>query len=98
MQNYVFYMTLRMRAIKILLFQSNESIPFFLKPILKLRGMLTPQEGARTTLYCSLDAPHNETGQYYSSEEISSPTYVAESDALAMELWDRSYQWTRKFM
>lgn len=74
------------------------NLPVFLKPILKLRGMLTPQEGARTTLYCSLDAPHNETGQYYSSEEISSPTYVAESDALAMELWDRSYQWTRKFM
>ena len=74
------------------------NLPVFLKPILKLRGMLTPQEGARTTLYCSLDAPHNETGQYYSSGEISSPTYVAESDALAMELWDRSYQWTRKFM
>ena len=60
--------------------------------------MLTPAEGARTTLYCSLDAPHNESGYYYSNQKIDSPSQIAKSDALAMELWERSYEWTSKFI
>ena len=75
-----------------------QNLPFLLKPILKLRGMLTPAEGARTTLYCSLDAPHNESGYYYSNKKIDSPSQIAKSDALAIELWERSYEWTSKFM
>ena len=75
-----------------------QNLPVFLKPMLKLKGMLTPEEGAKTTLYCSLDAPCEESGKYYSKGKIDSPTNIAESDALAMELWERSYEWTSKCM
>ena len=75
-----------------------QNLPVFLKPILKLKGLLSPKQGAKTTLYCSLDAPQDESGHYYAREKIEFPTQIARSDALAMELWERSYEWTSKFM
>ena len=59
--------------------------------------MLTPEEGAKTTIYCSLDAPQVESGEYYCRSKIEKPSPIAQSDALSSELWERSLEWTQKF-
>lgn len=73
-------------------------LPVFFRPILKFKGMLTPEEGAKTTLYCATKAPHKESGYYYADEKIDLPTNTAQSDALACELWERSLTWTEKYI
>ena len=74
------------------------TLPFFLKPLLKLKSMQTPEEGIKTIVYCSLEAPHAENGYYYSNKRIDTPSDIAKSDALAVELWERSREWTKQFM
>ena len=75
-----------------------QTLPAFLQAIIKLNGMLTPQEGAKTTLYCALKAPMSDSGNYYSSEKIEYPSQTAQSEALAGELWQRSLEWTKKYL
>lgn len=62
-------------------------VPAALHPLLKLRGMLTPEQGAQTTLHCATQAPHSETGQYYAHAQALTPSRQAQDPALAAELW-----------
>jgi hypothetical protein len=50
--------------------------------------MITPEEGAKTTLYCaSSDAVAEQTGLYYDQCQVRQPSALASSQALAEELW-----------
>ncbi len=60
------------------------------------RFMITPEEGARSTLRCAT-APElaGETGRYYDLDgKERRPSRLAGDDALAAELWTRSAEWT----
>jgi retinol dehydrogenase-12 len=55
------------------------------------RFMITPEEGARTTIFCAT-APElaSVSGRYYDRERESTPSRVAQDDALAARLWNES--------
>ena len=63
-------------------------VPWLLKPLLRLVGMITPEEGAKTTLHCAT-APElaNETGLYYDRCKPREPSAMGQDAALASELW-----------
>jgi retinol dehydrogenase 12 len=61
--------------------------PFF-------RGKITPEEGAETSVWCATTPElDDETGGYYSRMRPREPSHVAQDDALAEELWERSAAW-----
>ncbi len=64
--------------------------------LLRLRGLLSPQEGAQTTLHCALQAPQSETGLYYSDSRPIAPSAMGRDAHLARELWERSAAWVRR--
>jgi retinol dehydrogenase 12 len=68
------------------------SVPWPIRPLLT-RRMLSPQDGARTTLYCAT-APElaTETGRYYDSCKRTEPSALVTPE-LAAELWRRSADW-----
>jgi retinol dehydrogenase 12 len=69
-------------------------VPWPVRPLIKLR-MITPDEGARTTLYCATsDAVAAVSGRYYERchEHQPSPAVTAE---LARALWDQSEAWSQ---
>ncbi len=68
-------------------------LPGFLRPLLRLRGLLTPEEGAQTTLYCALQAPASESGLYYDKSRVKTPSRIAQDAQLAEQLWKQSLQW-----
>lgn len=70
-------------------------VPRFLRPLLRLRGLLTPEEGAQTTLYCALQAPASESGLYYDKSRIKTPSRIAQDSQLAEQLWKQSLQWVK---
>ena len=72
-------------------------VPKFFLPILKMRPMLTAEQGARTTLHCVLDAPQTETGLYYADARVQSPSKIAQDLELARHLWEQSMQWTAAY-
>ncbi|GAB1860372.1 Retinol dehydrogenase 11 [Camponotus japonicus] len=58
----------------------------FLRPILK-----NPEQGAQTTIYCSVDEKAaDETGLYYKECGIATPQWRAQDDQIAKDLWDQS--------
>jgi hypothetical protein len=60
-------------------------------------GMISTEEGARSSLRCSL-APElaNETGLYYDERgNPTTPAPLGRDNALAAELWSRSEGWVR---
>lgn len=66
------------------------------KPIrwLVTRRMITPEEGARTSLYCATSPEcAGESGLYYDDCRARKPSRLARDEALAKELWDRSAEW-----
>jgi retinol dehydrogenase-12 len=67
-------------------------VPWPVRPLIK-RRMISPAEGAKTTLYCAT-APElaNESGHYYDECRRKEPSEVA-TPQLAAELWDRSLGW-----
>jgi NAD(P)-dependent dehydrogenase (short-subunit alcohol dehydrogenase family) len=71
------------------------SVPSWLRPLLRLRGLITPEEGARTTLYCAWQAPQTESGLYYADSRIATPSDMAQDMVLAHTLWERSAEWVR---
>jgi retinol dehydrogenase-12 len=72
------------------------SVPWPIRPLM-LRGMITPEQGARTTLYCATSpACANETGLYYDKERVRPASALGQDAALAAELWRRSEEWTRE--
>jgi retinol dehydrogenase-12 len=61
------------------------------------RRMLTPEEGAKTTLYCATEPSlAGESGLYYDRCRPRTPSALARDDALAAELWRRSEGWVRE--
>lgn len=67
-------------------------VPRLLRPLLKLRGLRDPEQGAQTTLYCALQAPPQETGRYYADSALKTPSRLAQDPRLAAELWRFSKQ------
>lgn len=68
-------------------------VPAALRGAIKL-FMISPEEGARTTLYCAVAAePAGESGLYYDRCAPSAPSAAARDPDLAAELWRRSAEW-----
>jgi len=69
-------------------------LPWGLRHLAKL-FMISPEEGARTTLHCT-SAPETslESGAYYDSSRPVRPSRAADDPELADELWRRSLEWT----
>ncbi|MFT3923800.1 MAG: SDR family NAD(P)-dependent oxidoreductase [Myxococcales bacterium] len=72
------------------------AVPAVVRPLLKLRGMISPEAGARTLLHC-VGAPElaQESGLYYADCQVATPTTVARDGELASLLWQRSVAWVR---
>jgi NAD(P)-dependent dehydrogenase (short-subunit alcohol dehydrogenase family) len=71
------------------------ALPNWARPLLRLRGLLTAEEGARTTLHCALHAPQTETGLYYADCQPTAPAPLGQDTELARALWERSEAWVR---
>jgi NAD(P)-dependent dehydrogenase (short-subunit alcohol dehydrogenase family) len=69
-------------------------LPWGIRHLVKL-FMISPEEGARTTLHCAT-APESTlvSGAYYDSSRPVRPSRAADDPALAAELWRRSLEWT----
>lgn len=72
------------------------AVPWPLRPLLKLRGLLTPEQGARTSLHCAIDAPAQESGLYYADSHVVTPTALGRDVGMAVELWQRSEAWVQQ--
>jgi retinol dehydrogenase-12 len=71
------------------------SVPWPIRPLIKL-AMVSPDEGARTTLHCATsDEVAAQTGLYYDACRARPPSVLARDAALAAELWRRSEDWVR---
>ena len=69
------------------------SVPDWVRPLIRLRGFLTPEEGAMTTLHCAMHAPQQESGLYYADSKPMQPAAPGRNSELAAELWRRSEEW-----
>jgi retinol dehydrogenase 12 len=60
--------------------------------------MISPEEGANTTLYCAT-APEvaANSGAYWDNCAQKRPSHAARDQALATELWQQSEAWTKAF-
>lgn len=69
------------------------SVPWPLRSLIKLR-MISPDEGAKTTLYCATDpACAGESGLYYDRCRVRTPSVLGQDAALAARLWRLSEDW-----
>lgn len=69
--------------------------PALLKPFMRGR-MFTPEQGAETVIWCaSSEDVAGESGLYYRRRESRPASKVAQDEALAAELWERSERWCR---
>jgi NAD(P)-dependent dehydrogenase (short-subunit alcohol dehydrogenase family) len=67
-------------------------VPWPARALMKLR-MHSPDEGAKTSLYCATSPDvANDSGNYYDNARRRQPSAVATAE-LAAELWDRSTAW-----
>jgi len=68
-------------------------LPWPARPLIKLR-MLSPEQGAATSLYCAT-APEvsADSGRYYEASRVREPSKAATAE-LARALWERSQAWT----
>jgi NAD(P)-dependent dehydrogenase (short-subunit alcohol dehydrogenase family) len=67
-------------------------VPWPVRPLIKLR-MVSPAEGAKTSLYCATSPEvAADSGHYYDGCRRKEPSAVATPE-LAAELWDRSIAW-----
>lgn len=73
-------------------------VPWPLRPLIKLRGMITPEEGALTTLHCA-SAPElaSQTGLYYDRCQPKTPSALAQDVELARSLWQHSERFVTQF-
>jgi NAD(P)-dependent dehydrogenase (short-subunit alcohol dehydrogenase family) len=67
-------------------------VPWPVRPLIKLR-MLSPEQGATTSLYCATSSPvAAASGHYYDNSREREPSNVATPD-LARALWEHSQAW-----
>jgi NAD(P)-dependent dehydrogenase (short-subunit alcohol dehydrogenase family) len=58
--------------------------------------LVSPEEGAKTTIHCAVsEEAATQSGLYYSECKPIAPSPVAQDMALAAELWRRSSDWVR---
>jgi retinol dehydrogenase-12 len=70
------------------------SVPWGLRGLVKL-FMISPEQGARTTLHCATShETASDSGLYYDECKVRHPSRTAQDPALAAELWKRSVEWT----
>ena len=74
------------------------TLPFFLRPILRLKGMLSAEEGAKNVMYCALDVSNIYSGQYFSKCQPSRPSSLASNKKLATKLWEHSDLWMKQYV
>lgn len=74
------------------------TVPALLRPLLKLRGMISIEAGAATTLYCATRAPQSESGLYYANSQVATPAPWAQDLAAAQRLWRESEVWVADYM
>jgi NAD(P)-dependent dehydrogenase (short-subunit alcohol dehydrogenase family) len=68
-------------------------VPWPLRPLMT-RRMRTPEQGARTSIYCATSGEvADQTGRYYDDCRPREPA-ASVTDTLAAELWRRSCEWT----
>ena len=63
------------------------SVPALLRPLLRLRPMLSPEEGARTTLHCATLADPSQSGLYFADCQPARCSVLANDRELAERLW-----------
>jgi retinol dehydrogenase 12 len=69
-------------------------IPWPIRPLVTW-GMITNEEGAKTSLYCATSPDVAEDdGLYYDHCQRKAPSKVAEDESLARTLWEKSVAWT----
>ena len=69
------------------------SVPWPVRPVMT-RFMKSPEEGARTSVYCATSPEiADDTGRYYSDCSVKEPNPAATPE-LGAELWRRSEEWT----
>jgi len=69
------------------------ALPWPLRALNRLR-LISTEEGAQTTLYCSLSPTvANQTGLYYSRCQPIPPSLTGQDARLAAELWNLSESW-----
>jgi retinol dehydrogenase 12 len=67
-------------------------VPWPIRPLIKLR-MISPEEGARTSLYCATSGSvAAASGRFYDNSREREPSQVATPD-LARVLWEHSQTW-----
>jgi NAD(P)-dependent dehydrogenase (short-subunit alcohol dehydrogenase family) len=67
-------------------------VPWPVRPFMT-RNMISPEEGAKTSLYCATSPDlAGESGNYYDDCRRTEPSATATPE-LAAELWDRSVEW-----
>lgn len=70
-------------------------VPGPLRRLLKLRPMLSAEQGAQTTLRCACDPSlEAHSGRYYHDQLPRPPSTAGRDATLAAELWERSVAWT----
>jgi NAD(P)-dependent dehydrogenase (short-subunit alcohol dehydrogenase family) len=68
--------------------------PWPIRPLLKM-GLLTNEEGARTSLHCATRPElEDQDGRYYDDCKEKEPSALARDASLGEELWSRSEAWT----
>ena len=68
-------------------------VPWPVRPLMK-RRMISTEEGARTSLYCSAaEEAAQDTGKFYDKCRTREPSSVATPE-LAAQLWKHSAEWT----
>ncbi len=66
-------------------------MPWPVRPLIKL-GMISVEEGAKTSLYCATE-PGLSSGSYYDECKPKAPNPLANDEVLQEELWRRSEAW-----
>lgn len=70
------------------------NVPWPVRPLIE-RFMISPEEGAKTSLYCATSPDvASDDGLYYDQCRERKPSRVARDDSLARELWEKSAAWT----
>jgi NAD(P)-dependent dehydrogenase (short-subunit alcohol dehydrogenase family) len=72
-------------------------LPFFLKPILSLKGLLSPDQGAQAIMNCIFDVESKESGAYFSKSKKCDPSPLAKKSSLQKKLWDKSEAWIESY-
>ena len=64
--------------------------PFLMKPFVKFIPMLSPEDGAQTTLFCIESAEPSQSGQYFANSRPAHTTALASDMTIAECLWGYS--------